>query len=152
MGGTQLVDGRDLSVLIVRLLETRTTGRVIAGGHFRSWTDLRADLERVTGATISVIPGPGWLLRLFARTLDVVGRVTGKKMPMTGEGIAIATRWQPVADSKVVAELGVQWRPAQETLRDLFRWYVEVGRLPAKAVPALAGEEAGGATRGTRDA
>ena len=24
-----------------------------------------------------------------------------------------------------------------ETLRDLFRWYVEVGKLPAKAVPAL---------------
>ncbi len=138
VGGTQMVDARDLAVLLVRLLEAGHAGPVIAGGHFLTWPQMNETLSRVTGATISTIPGPGWLLRLGARGLDVVGRLTGRKMPMTGEGIAIATRWQPVDDSAVVAELGVQWRPAEETLTDLFRWFVEAGRLPAKAVPKLA--------------
>ncbi|MFT5696916.1 MAG: hypothetical protein ACI9QQ_002898, partial [Myxococcota bacterium] len=37
----------------------------------------------------------------------------------------------------VVEDLGVQWRPANETLEDLFRWYIATGRLPAKAAPKL---------------
>lgn len=138
VGATQFVDGRDLATLIVRLLETGHSGPVIAAGHYLTWTEMTKALRRVTGAEISQINAPGWALRAFARTLDVVARVTGKKMPMTGEGIAIATLWQKVDDSKIVAELGVVWRPVDETLEDLFRWYVKAGRLPVKAVPALA--------------
>jgi hypothetical protein len=41
-------------------------------------------------------------------------------------------------DSPQVAELGVAWRPAHETLTDLYRWYLSTGKLSAKAVPALA--------------
>ncbi|MEM7409357.1 MAG: NAD-dependent epimerase/dehydratase family protein [Myxococcota bacterium] len=139
VGATQFVDGRDLGILIRRLLETRHAGRVLAGGHFFTWDALTDLLVEVTGARIPRISAPGWLLRGAARTMDVIGRVTGRKMPMTGEGIEIATRWQRVADSPVVAELGVGWRDPEETLRDLFRWYVEAGRLPAKAVPKLGG-------------
>jgi hypothetical protein len=40
-------------------------------------------------------------------------------------------------DSRQVAELGVGWRPAVETVADLFRWYIDAERLPPKAVPAL---------------
>jgi len=136
-GGNQMLDARDLARLVVRLLETQQRGRVIAAGHFFDWDAFTALLERVTGARIPRITAPGWLLRGVARSLDVVGRVTGREMPMTGEGVEIATRWQPIADSKLVSELGVVWRPAEETLADLFRWFVTVGKLPASAVPAL---------------
>ena len=139
VGGTQIIDARDLGVLVTRLLEAGHRGRVVAAGHYLPWTEMQARIERITGARINRINAPGWLLRLFARGLDVIGGITGKKMPMTGEGVAIATLWQEVHDSKIVSELGVEWRDADETLRDLFRWYVDAERLPAKAVPALAG-------------
>jgi hypothetical protein len=60
-------------------------------------------------------------------------------MPITGEGIEIATRFRPMQDSARVAQLGVSWRAPEATLEDLFRWYLETGRLPPKAVPALSG-------------
>jgi nucleoside-diphosphate-sugar epimerase len=136
-GGNQMLDVRDLALLLVRLLESKTHGRVVAAGHFFDWDAFTALLEDVTGARIARISAPGWLLRTAARTLDVVGRATGRTMPMTGEGVEIATRFRRMEDSPSVAELGVRWRDPAETLRDLFSWYVEAGKLPPGAVPAL---------------
>ena len=134
-GGNQMVDVRDLASLHTRMLEQETTGRVVAAGHFFDWDAFTALLEHVTGSSIPRITAPAWLLRGAARTMDVVARATGRAMPMTGEGVEIATRMTRIADSPEVAELGVSWRDPAETLRDLFRWFVEAGRLPASAVP-----------------
>ena len=136
-GGNQFIDVRDLALLLVRMLERGHVGRVVAAGRFFAWKPFSELLERTTGATVPRIRAPGWLLRPAARGLDLVARVTGKTMPMTGEGIEIATRWEEVADSPAVRELGVEWRPSEETLADMFRWFVEVGKLPPRAVPAL---------------
>jgi nucleoside-diphosphate-sugar epimerase len=136
-GGNQMVDVRDLSKLFVRMLEERTRGRVVAGGHFHDWDEFTRLLEEATGAKIPRIAAPGWLLRAAARTMDGVGRWTGRPMPMTGEGIEIATRVRPMQNSKRVAELGISWRDPVETLRDLFQWFLDTGRLPPRAVPAL---------------
>lgn len=136
-GGNQMLDVRDLAVLLTRMLESKTHGRVVAAGHFFDWDAFTALLEEVTGARIRRIRAPGWLLRGAARTLDVVGRLTGRPMPMTGEGVEIATRFRRIPDSPRVAELGVTWRDPAETLRDLFTWFLDTGRLPPRAVPAL---------------
>lgn len=136
-GGIQQMDARDLALLFERMLEAKTRGRVVAAGHFFDWDGFTRLLERVTGASIRRIAAPGWLLRAGARGLDVAGKVTGRRMPMSGEGIEIATRWTAVADSPRIAELGVSWRPAEQTVEALFRWLVAAGRLPAAAVPAL---------------
>ena len=141
-GGNQMVDARDLALLMTRLLENRSRGRVVAGGHFHDWDEFTELLEEVTGASISRIRAPGWALRLAARTMDVVGSVTGRRMPMTGEGIEIATRVRAMHDSPRVAELGVVWRDPAETLRDLFQWFLDQGKLPPAAVPALAPQTA----------
>jgi hypothetical protein len=42
-----------------------------------------------------------------------------------------------MGDSACVRELGIVWRPPAETLRDLFQWFLDVGKLPPQAVPAL---------------
>jgi len=136
-GGNLMADARDLAQLIVRMTETRAQGRIVAGGHFFDWDEFTALLEEVTGARIPRIRAPGWLLRAVARSLDVVGAATGRTMPMSGEGVEIATRFRPVPDSPRIAELGVAWRPPEETIRDLFVWLRESGRLPAKALPSL---------------
>jgi dihydroflavonol-4-reductase len=138
-GGNPMLDARDLAVLLCRLLERKTRGRIVAGGHFMDWDEFTEILEEVTGAEIPRVAAPGWVLRSAARMLDVVGRVTNRTMPMTGEGIEIATRFRPIEDSPRIAELGVKWRPASDTLADLYRWFLATGKLPAKAVPKLSG-------------
>jgi dihydroflavonol-4-reductase len=140
-GGNQMVDVRDLATLIVRMLEGKTRERVVAGGHFHDWDDFTRLLEEVTGASIARIAAPGWLLRAAARAMDGVGRLSGRPMPMTGEGIEIATRVRPMQNSPHVTRLGVAWRDPAETLRDLFQWFLDVGKLPPRAVPALRPKE-----------
>ena len=137
-GGNQLLDARDLAWLLVRMLEEGTCGRVIAAGHYFDWDEFTALLEGVTGAEIPRLAAPGWALRSMGRLLDRVGALTGKSMPMTGEGVEIATRFPRMRNSPQVAGLGVTWREPEETIHDLFAWLVEAGRLPASAVPALA--------------
>jgi nucleoside-diphosphate-sugar epimerase len=136
-GGIQMVDGRDLANLLVRMLEQKTSGRIAAGGHFHDWDELTRLIEEVTGAEIRRIRAPGWLLRGGARGMDVVARLTGRSMPMNGEGIEIATRARAMEDSKRLGELGIVWRDPAETLRDLFQWFLDMGKLPPHAMPAL---------------
>jgi nucleoside-diphosphate-sugar epimerase len=141
-GGNPMLDARDLALLVARMLERRTAGRIVAAGHFFAWDAFGELLEGVTGARIPRIRAPGWLLRGAGRTLDVVGKITGRTMPMTGEGVEIATRFRRMEDSPKIAELGVAWRDPAETLSDLFVWFVDAGKLPARAVPALAARTA----------
>ena len=137
-GGTQFVDARDLGHLLARLVGSGTGGRLIAAGPFFDWDELTALIDEVCGTEIRRISAPGWLLRGAGRVVDLVGRASSKEMPVSGEGIAIATLWRPIADSPELAELGVSWRPPEDTLRDMFTWFLWSGRLPAAAVPALA--------------
>ena len=118
-GGNQMLDARDLARLLVAMLEARTCGRLIAGGHYFDWDAFTALIEDVTGATIPRISAPGWALRLAGRALDLVARATGKTMPMTGEGVEIATRFPRMVDSAQVSALGITWREPETTLRDL---------------------------------
>jgi len=137
-GGNPMLDVRDLALLVARMLEHRTIGRIIAAGHFFEWDAFGELLEGVTGARIPRIRAPGWLLRGAGRAMDVAGRVSGRSMPMTGEGVEIATRFRRMQDSPRIAELGVHWRDPAETLSDLFTWFLATGKLPARAVPTLA--------------
>ena len=149
-GGNQMLDVRDLAILLVSMVGKAAPGRVIAAGHYFDWDEFTALIEGVTGAEIPRISAPGWALRLAGRALDKVAWVTGRPMPMTGEGVEIATRFPRMSDSRQVSELGLVWRDPRETIRDLYAWFLESGKLPARAVPLLAPGIAEG-SRASRD-
>ncbi len=136
-GGTQFIDVRDLALLLERLLEERAAGRFIAAGDFFEWRELMECIEEVTGARIRCIAAPGWLLRAGGSIVDVFSRFSGKTLPFSREGMEVATRWHPIADSPEIAELGVRWRDPKETLTDVYRWFVDTGGIPARALPKL---------------
>ena len=137
-GGTQFVDVRDLALLLERLLEERASGHFVAAGEFFEWSTLRELIEAVTGAHIRRIALPGWVLRAAGSLADRVRALTGKRLLITREGMEIATRWRPITDSPEIARLGVGWRDPSETLADVYRWFLDQGRIPARIVPALA--------------
>jgi len=137
-GGTSFVDARDLAHLIARVVAEGHRGRLVAAGHFFTWDGLTALVAAVSGAQPRRLGAPGWVLRAMGRAADVVARVTGRSFLLSGEAMEVATRWKPMADSPEIARLGVGWRPASETLEDMYRWMLAAGRLPAKAVPRLA--------------
>jgi dihydroflavonol-4-reductase len=136
-GGTQFVDVRDLAWLFECLLEARRAGRFVAAGDFFTWRELMECIEEVTGARIRCISAPGWLLRAGGRAADGLSRLSGKTLPFSREGMEVATRWHPIADSPEIRELGVHWREPRETLADVYSWFVESGGIPARALPKL---------------
>ena len=140
-GGTQFVDVRDLAILLERVLAERRHERIVVAGDFFRWSELRDSIVEVTGAQIGRIRAPGWLLRTAGRIADLLSRFSGRSLPITREGMEVATRWRPIEDSPAVSELGVRWRDPRQTLADVYAWFVEVGAIRAAAVPRLSRSE-----------
>lgn len=137
-GATQFVDVRDLAELHLRLLERGGRGRVVAAGHYFTWDDLTTKIEQVSGRKIRRIAAPGWLLRAAGKAADLLAQLTGKSFPLSAEGLEIATRWIEIEDSPVLEELDFHWRKPEQTLADMFCWYVGRGWISERSLPALA--------------
>jgi hypothetical protein len=65
--------------------------------------------------------------------------------PLTHEAALILTRFVPCDSSRTVEELGVDFRPVRETLRDALRWLVEAGEIEPKLAPAFEAADRGDA-------
>jgi len=143
-GGTQFVDVRDLAALLVQVLSRHISGRILAAGHYFLWDELTDLVEEVAGVRPSRLRAPGFALRGAGRLFDGIAKLTGRRFPISREGMEIATRMRPAPDSPVVGELGISWRDAHETLTDMYGWMVAEGRLPAGAVPRIVRERPSG--------
>jgi nucleoside-diphosphate-sugar epimerase len=138
-GGVSQIDVRDLADLHCALVARGRAGRVVAAGHYLSWYRLAELLERLAGARPRKIRAPAGLLRAAGHAADLVNAVRGTSSQFSGEGMTIATRLPETENSPDLADLGVVLRSPERTLEDMLRWLVSAGRLPARAVPALAG-------------
>ncbi len=140
-GGFQPVDVRDVAALHVRLLELPPgPHRYAAAGPMLSWAENYAVIERVTGRRMRLrAPIPGPLLRGFGRVGDAVKRVADFAFPLTSDAMEFATRWPGVDASRTTRELGLHFRPVEETYADAIRWMHRAGHLSARLAGKLAG-------------
>ena len=130
--GIQYVDVRDLARAHVRIIEaTPGPARYIVAGDFLSWPDLARALEEATGKELRKIRLPAPLLRASGRFLELVRKVVDVELPLTPESAAYVTRWDPVASSAALEEMGVTFRDVHESIADTVRWMREAGHLPA---------------------
>jgi nucleoside-diphosphate-sugar epimerase len=138
-GGFQMVDVRDLAAIHVKLAERPgASGRSIAVAPYLTWREFAEVLESVTGARGLRLVVPGALVRLGGRIGDAIKRVWDFDFPMTKEGMVFATRFKGADGSMTAQELGVRYRPAEETLADTLRWMHGAGLIPDRAVGRLA--------------
>jgi nucleoside-diphosphate-sugar epimerase len=137
-GGVSQIDVRDLAGLLTGLIEHQHTGRVLAPGHYLSWIELGRVIEEVTGASPGRIKMPAPMLRTLGRVADVINSVRGTSSQFSREGMTIATLLPRTENSPEVMSLGPGLRPASETLSDMYRWLLSIGKLPERAVPKLA--------------
>jgi len=139
-GGFQIVDVRDLANLHLRLLELpEGPGRYVAAGEMRSWPETYALLDRITGGRFIRRPWiPGPVLRALGSLGDVVKRVYDFNWPLTRDAMEFATRWPGASGERTTRELGVTFRPSEETYRDTLRWMYEAGHLQAHHVGRVA--------------
>jgi dihydroflavonol-4-reductase len=132
-GGIQQIDARDLADIHVKLLERRSNGRYIVGGHYDKWPDFVSRYRRVLGPQVKSLPIPGALLRGVGRGADVLRRLIPQLPSVISlEAMQYATQFPEADDSKVRLELDHSHRNPDETLRDTVRWLVEKGHVDKK--------------------
>jgi nucleoside-diphosphate-sugar epimerase len=146
-GGFQPVDVRDVAALHVRLLELPPgPHRYAAAGAMLPWAENYALIERVTGQRLRrriALSGPS--MRGLGHAGDWVKRLVDFPFPLTFDSMVYATKWPGVDASRTTHDLGLRFRPAEETYADTIRWMHRAGHLPARLVGRLA---SGNGTRG----
>lgn len=122
-GGTSIADARDVAAGMIQIAEAgRSRERYILAGSFAEVTEIVAALARLTGVKppAARLPYAGALgLAALAETWS---RLTHKATPLSVEGIRMMNARLAVTSSKAQKELGVRFRPWEETVADCVAW------------------------------
>ena len=135
--GASIVDVRDVALAIELALDAPPACWML-GGTYLPYPELRAAIARVTGVHRRAIPMPGGMLRVAGRIGDLVKRVVPFDYPLTYEAMSMATRAAPYDSDATCRDLGLQWRPVDDTLADSIRWLASQGDLAASYAGTLA--------------
>jgi len=142
-GGVSIVDVRDLAAIIAATLAPGLgPRRLMAGGHFTTWSELADLCDALTGRSAPRVPVPAPLLRGIGRLLDAGRRIVRFDHPITREAAEMMTRFVPCDSRATVAQLGVPFRATAETLRDAIRCLYERGEISAKVAGRIAEDRA----------
>ncbi len=138
-GGFQIVDVRDVAALHVKLVE-RPGGacRYAAAAPMLSWPETHDTIERLIGRKLRRVRLSGRAFRAFGSAGDLAKRLFDFGFPLTRDAMTFATQWPGVDASRTTRELGVLFRPPEETYRDTVRWLCRAGHLSPASVGLLA--------------
>ena len=138
-GGMLVVDARDLGAVHAACFERiRGARRYMAGGEFLTLPRLVEILRALTGRRLLRVPVPAPTMRALGALSDVVQRIAPISLPLTHEAMVTLTGGVPCDDGRTTDELGIVFRPAEETIGDTLGWLHEVGGLTAHHVGRLA--------------
>ncbi|MBX3493892.1 MAG: SDR family oxidoreductase, partial [Parvibaculum sp.] len=136
-GAFSLVDARDVAAALVAAAERGKRGeRYLAAGRRISTADLCRLMEKMTAVPAprrkmskAMLVASAAISELYARTTRKPARLSwASARLMIGEGT------RPIFDhGKSERELGVSFRPMEETLSDEIAWYRANGWLPDEA-------------------
>jgi len=137
--GWLVVDVRDVAKLHAALMEPgRGPRRYMCGGSRIGPGELAGTLGAVTGRRIASAPLPGPVLRGLGRMVDQISRVVPLSVPLTEAAMEYYTHMPQSDDSPSSEELGVAYRPVEETLADTVAGLHRCGRISARQAGALA--------------
>lgn len=136
--GTSTVDARDVALACITAAERGQAGeRYIIGGRFVSMQTLTETLARVSGLPALRRKLPNAAVLTVAWFAQNWGRLTGQPALMTTVGVGTLMQQHRVHSDKAIRELGVSFRPLDETLADALHWFQQQGMLPDDSAPAL---------------
>ena len=133
------VDARDVALAqIAAATRGRRGERYLAAGRFMPLRELFGHLEKVTGVSAPKTNLPFSLLFVIAALQEASARLTGKSVLLSWAAVksmasqAERTRF---SNTKSLSELGLEFRPVEETLRDTVAWLQDNGLAPAVDEP-----------------
>lgn len=131
--GYQLVDVRDLAEVHLRLIERDPApGRYITAAPSLEWLEFADLLDQAAGIRLPRFNLPGPAMRAAGRLGDRLRRFVDIDPAISAEATRLATQWVAFDAGRATKDLGIDFRPALETLFDTVRWMAEAGHIDPK--------------------
>jgi dihydroflavonol-4-reductase len=103
--------------------------RYILGGRDMTLREILIEIAQLVGRKPPTIRLPTGVVLPIAYVAEAVARITGRPGRITVEGVRMARKRMFFSSDKARRELGYEWRPPTEALRDAITWLREQGSL-----------------------
>ncbi|CEF41773.1 dihydroflavonol-4-reductase [Acetobacter senegalensis] len=137
-GSASLVDARDVAeAMILANRQGRRGERYLAAGRHFSMADLMPLIGRALGVQVPTRRLPLALLYVIAAVSEAQARLAGKPVLFSwamARAILTENERSRFSTAKSKTELGLTFRPVEDTLRDEITWFRSQGWLPDKAL------------------
>lgn len=118
-GGVALIDVRDVADLHCAVMEPgRGPRRYMCGGEVVSFDETITILAEAAGVELRRVRATPSMVRAAGTAADVLARIAPVAPIFSREAAAILTSIQPTDDSATLAEFGMSWRDARQSLRE----------------------------------
>jgi dihydroflavonol-4-reductase len=122
-GGSSVVDARDVAAGMLRIAAAGRSGeRYILSGRFVDLGGILAGLAALTAAKAPKMRIPFAGALMLALVAETWSRITGKPSVMSVDGVRLMNARLAVTAAKAQRELGVTFRPLEDTLADTVAW------------------------------
>ena len=136
-GGFDWVDVRDVAEGAILAEQKATAGaRYILSGHWLSVRDLARVVTSVTGVRTPRLACPMPVAQIGAPLATALARLVGKRPIFTRAALSVLSGNSWISHERATRDLGYHPRPFDETVRDTFQWFIEVGYLARTRVPS----------------
>jgi dihydroflavonol-4-reductase len=136
-GSFSVVDARDVAAVSIAAAERGRRGeRYLCAGCHKTMAETLAAIERASGVKAPSLRLPMWLLFAIGAGYEAYARVSGRPVLISLASVKLLARENERSrfdHSKSERELGVSFRPFDETLADVVAWYRNHGELPGPA-------------------
>jgi dihydroflavonol-4-reductase len=138
-GELPVVDVRDVAAAHVAVLNPGHGPRryMLAGGT-ASLADLIRVIRRLTGRRLVTVTVPAPLVLGMTAAGDVAQRVLPFRLPFNFGGVWVATNGGPIDASATERDLGVRFRPPQDSIADMLVWLHAAGHLTDRQARRIA--------------
>ena len=132
-GGVPFVDARDVAQALVRAAEVgKPNARYIVSQRMVSIAEIMETLERVSGVHGPRVRLSFPVVTVLALGAELAARVTGQPAALTRVSVDALRGDFAASSAKAQRELGVRFRPVEETLRDAVAWFRSHGYVHTK--------------------
>ena len=138
-GSTPAVDVRDVGAVHAAVMEAgRGARQYLASAGSLSLRELVAEARRLTGRRLPAVPVSDRMAAAAGRAADAAQRVLSVRLPINSEGPRLMSNRAQADSSATERDLGVSFRPVQESVADTYRWLAESGHVSRRQAGALA--------------
>jgi dihydroflavonol-4-reductase len=137
-GGPDIVDVRDVAAVHAAVMEPgRGPRRYLATGEYVPFSRVFAIMRSLTGRRLPAPRVPAVAIAASGAAADAAQRVLPFRLPLNASGPWLGRNAVPGDDSATREDLGVTFRPAEESIADTVRWMRAAGHISARQAGRL---------------